>query len=206
MTNDTKIVVIDDLLPNNSPLLVLLREKYNGKNVSLFQNPQEGLDYVLGHLSNKIILILDLGFGNGQMQGIDIFERITNETSLIYIIILTSQDLGQIPKSDLKKMINNDAMALVDRTEGYKKVLEYVDKAAHQLETRVDCVIERWITKHSDEEREEPYLVTRSGEKYTLNNILKEIRQQTDFGKEMERKILYLTIDLLNRDVEKLDA
>ena len=56
MTNDTKIVVIDDLLPNNSPLLVLLREKYNGKNVSLFQNPQEGLDYVLGHLSNKIIL------------------------------------------------------------------------------------------------------------------------------------------------------
>jgi DNA-binding NarL/FixJ family response regulator len=205
MNNDIKVIVIDDLMPENTPLMVILRETYQNENVLMFQESKEGLDYVISHLSDKMIVILDLGFGNGQMQGIDVFEKITDKTELVHVIVLTSQELGQISKTDLQKMINNDAMALVDRTEGYKKVLEYVAKAAHQLETRVDSVIERWITRHSDEEREQPYMATRSGKRYSLNDVLQEIRHQTEFGKEMEKKILYLTIDLLTREKEAID-
>jgi CheY-like chemotaxis protein len=205
MINDVKIIVIDDDLKNNNPLLILLREEYTTENVYLFAESKEGLDFVIHNLSRKMIVILDLGFGNGQMQGIDVFDEIRNKTSLVYVIIRTAQDLSKVSNADLQKMINNDAMALVDRTEGYKKVLEYVAKAAHQLETRVDSVIERWITRHSDEEREQPYMATRSGKRYSLNDVLQEIRHQTEFGKDMEKKILYLTIDLLTREKEAID-
>jgi hypothetical protein len=53
-------------------------------------------------------------------------------------------------------------------------------------------------------DREKPYLLTRSGQSYSLNQILQEIRLQTEFGKGMERNILNLTIDLLARQKEQL--
>ena len=47
-------------------------------------------------------------------------------------------------------------------------------------------------------------MVSSSGESYTLEEVLKEIRLQTDFGKEITKNINKLTIDLLMRNKEKL--
>jgi hypothetical protein len=205
MANEIKIVVIDDNLRKNAPLMIELIEKYSEENILLFKKSRDGLDYVLGNLNKKIIVILDLGFGSGEMQGIDVFEKIREETSLVYIIVNTAQPLSNISGIDLKKMINNDAMAIVDKTDGYKKTLEFVDKAVHQLDSKLDAVLEQWVNRHSEDDRIKPFIASRSGQVYSLNDLLKEIRQKTDIGKDMEKKMIYLTIDLLARGKEKIN-
>ena len=205
MANETKIVVIDDNLRENTPLMVELIEKYDEENVLLFKQSKAGLDYVLENLSRKMIVILDLGFGNGEMQGIDVFEEIRKKTSLIYIIVNTAQPLSLISNIDLKKMINNDAMAIVEKMDGYKTTLKFVDEAVHQLDSRLDSVLEQWVNRHSEDERIKPFIASRSGQVYSLNDLLKEIRLKTLMGKDMEKKMIYLTIDLLARGKEKID-
>ena len=205
MANETKIIVIDDNLRENTPLMIELIEKYDEKNVLLFKQSKAGLNYVLENLSQKMIVILDLGFGSGEMQGIDVFEEIRKKTSLIYIIVNTAQPLSLISNIDLKKMINNDAMAIVDKTDGYKTTLKFVDEAVHQLDSRLDSVLEQWVNRHSEDERIKPFIASRSGQVYSLNDLLKEIRQKTLMGKDMEKKMIYLTIDLLARGKEKID-
>lgn len=65
--------------------------------------------------------------------------------------------------------------------------------------------VEQWITNHSGDEQNVSYLTASSGKTYTLKEILTEIRQQSDFGKSIERKILLLTIDLLTRGKKQID-
>lgn len=205
MVNNPKILVIDDLLKDNAPLVVGLKEKYGENSIIRFKQSKEGLDYVKANISQKMVIILDWEFGKGEMQGIDVFDEIRKETSLIYIIINTAKALSDISSLDLKKLINNDAMAIVDKTDGYKITLKFVEEAIHQLDSRLESVLEQWINRHSDDERIKPFIATRSGEIYNLNDLLKEIRQKTELGKDMERKMIYLTIDLLARGKEKIN-
>ena len=95
--------------------------------------------------------------------------------------------------------MNNDALAIVQNTVDTSEILKIVSKAEQQFSVRVDCILEQWILNHSENEQNEPYLTTTSGEEYTLKKILEEIRQQTDFGKKMERNIMMLAVDLLTR-------
>lgn len=205
MTNETQIIVIDDNLKQNAPLIVSLSDKYNPSNVKLFNRSKEGLDYIMNNLTQKLIVILDWELGEGEIQGIDIFETIREKTSLVYIIFSTVRKIDEIPYEQLKKMINNDAMGIVEKLDGYKKTLEFVDKAAHQLDSRLDAVLEQWVNRHSEDERIKPFIASRSGQVYNLNDLLKAIREKTDVGKDMERKMIYLTIDLLARGKEKID-
>jgi DNA-binding NtrC family response regulator len=200
-----KIVVIHDDLTDNDPLLVELRSKYGRNNVIFKKKSQEGLDYVLENLSQKIIVVLDLKFKANEPSGVSVFENIRQRTSLIYIIVWTASSLGDVGSEDLVKFINNDALAFISSTESYEKVLEVVDKAAHELDTRVAGVIEQWISQRPDREKDAPYLTTVSGKQYSLADILEEIRKQTAFGKGMEKNILMLAIDLLARQNEKVN-
>lgn len=203
--NEAKILIIDDLLKDNAPLVIELKEKYSSENVLRFKQSKEGLDYVKANLAQKMVIILDWEFGKGEMQGIDVFDEIRKETSLIYIIVNTAKALSDISNLDLKKLINNDAMAIIDKTDGYKKTLNFVDNAIHQLDSRLDSVLEQWVNRHSADERIKPFIATRSGRIYNLNDLLSEIRQKTELGKDMEKKMIYLTIDLLARGKEKID-
>jgi hypothetical protein len=203
--NQPKIVVIHDDLTDNDPLLVELRSKYGPDNVIFKKKSQEGLDYVLNNLSQKIIVVLDLKFKANEPSGTNVFENIRLHTSLIYIIVWTASSLSDVGAEDLVKFINNDALAFISSTESYEKVLEVVEKAAHELDTRVAGVIEQWINQRPDEEKNTAYITSVSGKQYTLANILEEIRQQTGFGKEMEKNILLLAIDLLTRQKEKIN-
>lgn len=205
MENKVKILIIDDLLLENAPLVVDLKEKYGDENIIRFKQSKEGLDYVKANLYQKMIIILDWEFGKGEMQGIDVFNEIRKKTSLIYIIVNTAKSFSDISNLDLKNLINNDAMAIVDKTDGYKTTLKFVDEAVHQLDSRLDSVLEQWVNRHSEDERIKPFIASRSGQVYSLNDLLKEIRHKTDLGKDMEKKMIYLTIDLLARGKEKID-
>lgn len=192
-----KIIIIDDNWDENDPVNVELREIVGKKNVVLKSKSSEGLSWIKKHLPGKLIVLLDLDMGTGQKKGYEIFDEIRKETSLVYVIIITAIDRSDIPQEKLIKFINNDALAFVSKTASTKEILKIIEKAKHQLDARVDCVMEQWISKQPEEKISKPYLadpVTRKT--YSLKDIMTEIRLQTNFGKDMEKKILYLAIDL----------
>ena len=197
--NNTEIVIIDDSFEMFDPLVVELREHFPAANVTIKNNPDEGLKFVLANLSKKIIVLLDYNFKTGQPKGHDILLKIRAATSLVYVIIMTAKQFSTIPHTELVDFVNNDALAVVQNTVDTAEILKLVSKAAQQLSVRVDCVLEQWISNHSEDKQNESYLTTSTGKTYTLKDILKEIRQQSDFGKKMERNIIMLAIDLLTR-------
>ncbi len=201
-----RVIVIHDDLKDKAPLLISLKEKYGSDNVLLFKKSQDGLNYVLANLSQKMIVVLDLNFKPGEPSGTEVFEGIREKTALVYVIIMTASDLSAINNETLIGFINNDALAFVLTTSGYPNIVALVDKAAHQLETRVDSVLEQWISKQSSEDRTKPYLTMKDGSQFNLDEILDSIRHQTHIGQRMEINILKLAVDLLARQQARLDG
>jgi DNA-binding NtrC family response regulator len=202
---NTEILIIDDNFDMFDPLVIELQGRFPDANVTVQTNPNDGLSYVLANLSKKIIVLLDYNFKTGQPKGDEILSKIREKTSLIYVIIMTAQQFSSIQHDKLVDIVNNDALAVVQNTVDVSEILEIVSKAEQQLSVRVDCVLEQWIANHSEDEQSEPYITTASGQTYTLTDILTEIRQQTEFGKKMERNILMLAVDLLTRGKKQVD-
>jgi DNA-binding NtrC family response regulator len=203
--NNTEIVIIDDSFDLFDPLVVELREHFPEANVTVKNNPDEGLNFVLANLSKKIIVLLDYNFKTGQPKGHDVLLKIREKTSLVYVIIMTAKQFSTIPHEELVDFVNNDTLAVVQNTVDTTEILKLVSKAAQQLNVRLDCVLEQWISNHSEYEQNEPYLTTTSGETFTLKDILREIRLQTDFGRKMERNIMMLAVDLLTRGKKQIN-
>lgn len=192
-----QIVVIHDDLDYSDPIITELNIQYDDQEVVLIKKSQEGLEYVLSNKNQKMIVILDLNFKTGEPSGVDVFENIRKETSLVYILIWTSSALEDINRDDLKSMINNDALGLMSSTDEVAKILQMVDVAAHSLEVKVSSALEDWIVSQPELDRDKPYITTKEGNTYSLNQILREVRLQTTFGMETERNILLLAIDTL---------
>jgi DNA-binding NtrC family response regulator len=202
---NTEILIIDDNFDMFDPLVIELKEHFPNANVTVQNNPEDGLNYILTNLSKKIIVLLDYNFKTGQPKGLDILLKIRKKTSLVYVIIMTAKQFSTIPHTELIDLVNNDTMAIVQNTVDTSEIINIVSKAEQQLSVRVDCVLEQWISNRSEDEQNAPYLTTTSGEKYTLKDILQHIRQQTDFGKKMERNIMMLAVDLLTRGKKQIN-
>ena len=151
-----------------------------------------------------MIVLLDINFSHGELSGSQVFENIREKTSLIYVIMITARSFSELKSEELASMINNDALA-IENVFKYPEIVKLVEAAFHKLDVRVDCVLEQWINRHTFEERATPYITTVSGKTYSLDDLKNEIRMQSEFGKEMERNILLLAIDLLTRGKQKLD-
>jgi DNA-binding NtrC family response regulator len=199
------IIVIDDNLKETDPLLVELKLTFKEAKIVLIKNAKDGLAYILDNLNSKMIVLLDYDLGANELNGTEIFMKIREKTSLLYVIIITAKLIDDISNKELVTYINEDALALIDKTVSLKDKINYVENAVHALDARVDCVLEQWVSNHSEDEQNQPYLTTSSGKTYTLKTILEEIRKDTDFGKDMERKILLLAIDLLTRGKKQID-
>lgn len=200
---DIQVLIIDDNYDDNRPLVIKLKEQYEV--VRVFKNPNEGLDYALDNLIHKLIVILDIDFGTNSIDGHKVFQQIRSKTRLVEIIIMTAKDLDSIDINYFGDFINQNAFAFISSTEDYEKIIKYVNKAAVKLDSQIDSLLEKWIEKKTKEERKKPFILTKEGKKYDLNNVLKEIRLQTAFGKEFEKNILRLAIDLLSRGKEKIN-
>ena len=128
------------------------------------------------------------------------FEKIS---SLLYIILYTAKSIN-IPAQQLKKFINNHLMAMVYKTsDGYEVALKEVKNAIQNLSNRVDCILEEWILRQEKFKRETPYIKDEAGKIYNLNDVLHEIRQDTDFGKKMSSNIISTAISFLQKDTKK---
>ena len=192
-----KIIVIDDNISKS--FLAELQLNFKDANIILKDNAKNGLEYLLDNLNNKMIVLLDYDLGAGEPNGTEIFLKIREQTALLYVIIVTAKLIDNIPNKELVTYINKDALAFIDKTTSLEDKIKLIKEAIHSLDVRVDCVLEQWILNRSEEEQEKLYLTDSTGKTYTLKEILKEIRQQTDFGRKMERNIMMLAVDLLTR-------
>lgn len=61
MQNNTHIVIIDDNLLVDDPLIIQLQ--IHDFIVNLFHDPREGLDFIFNNLSKKLIIVLDIDLG-----------------------------------------------------------------------------------------------------------------------------------------------
>jgi hypothetical protein len=202
------LVIDDDLRFTSKPLFEDLVELYGQENVIWKETPQEGLDYLNeDNLTKRTIVILDYFFGDSnRYNGLDWFRPLQKKSALIYIILNTAHSVDEIPQEQLKECINNHLMAFVDKAgDGWEKTLEAVKKAIGYLNNRVDCILEEWILRHERFTREKPYMRNAKGEPISLNDILSEIRRDTDFGREMSSNIIRTAITLMQRDIDKLD-
>jgi DNA-binding NtrC family response regulator len=221
MNTNTEVVIIDDNIPANGPYMKSLRMENSV--VTLFDNPQDGLDYVQGNLHRRLVVVLDIMFGAGAISGNEVFQRIREHTHLIPVIIcsagLTSnngvatvaknsqphlQEATGVTIADLVKFLNEHAFAYMGKPVSFIELGKVIQRAVKSIEARVDSALEDWILKHPKQMREKPYLMTASGESLKLDDILIEVRKQTPKGKQFEKQLLNLTIDLLMRGKKEL--
>jgi FixJ family two-component response regulator len=212
-----KVIIIDDNIQANRPLIVQIKEKYGIENVKLFNlkkdadgTPSEGLKYILDkeNLKYPTVLLLDIDLGSKSINGFEIVKKVRKETALLQIIMMSAQPqiINKVTNAEWIELINNNAMAFLDTTTDTKIKIEYIEKAKHQMETRIDCALENWIAELDEEERNKPIYASRSGQQWTFNDILREIREKTDEGTEIEKNIITLTLDLITRGKRSINA
>ena len=197
--SDTTIILVDDLLESYDPLVIKLKEVYIV--VELFKAPQKALDYISNNLNSKIIVLLDIKLSHPKLDGHIMLEKIREMSFLIPVILWSNIDER---KSKFSDFINNKAFAFVRQTAGYSKILEIVKKAEDNINLSVGGAIQEWVNLQDKKNKDAPYLITACGKQYTLNQLLNEVRQQTTFGKELEKDLVMLTIDLLLRGKKEL--
>jgi len=193
------IVVIDDNVLDDDPLMVKLKEIYETK---LINNSIDGANYLKKHFEEKIIVILDIKFSTGEPNGHYVLEELRKFTYLVPVIVVSALDEDTVGMTDF---INKKTFAFIRQTADYDTIISKVKEAEAYLNMNVATAIEDWLLKsNSKSDKTKAILTSKSGKSYTLEMILDEIRHQTDFGIEIEKDIQKLTIDLLYRGKETL--
>lgn len=196
-----KILVIDDLISDDDPLMVELVEKYGQENVFLKNDSETGIAFIQEHLAERLVVLLDYHLGTGSQNGSQVLKRIRSKTSLIYTIIMTAADLNHIGVENYIDLINNQTMAFVKKAiDDYTKIIDIVGQAVHSLDSRVDCILEEWLGYFPEADRKKPYMTMSDNKNYSLDDIIKEIRMGTDIGKLAEKGIIKSAIDLLTKE------
>jgi len=197
---EVTFVIIDDSKDiEDHALLFSLEDKY--KNVIFFDKPTEGLRFVQENLDINLIVLLDIEFSkNDKQNGHILLEKIYKSSALIPVILWSGINQAEEEFSDF---INNHAYGFLSKDSTLEEAMNMVDKAYLYLKNSLDNTIEDWIIKN-DGDKDKPIYFTSEGEAYSLNDILSEIRNQTEIGQDFAQRLNSLTIDLLLRGKEKL--
>lgn len=209
-----KIVVIHDnldyfpdKLEMSPPLMATLALKYSVNNVVFFKHSNAGLEYVLENSGKqKMVVLLDKNFEDRRdIDGIKVFEKIREKTSLVYVILTSVSSLSGLEEEDLTYLINHELFGFISFASDYSSIVALIEKAVEHLELRIDCVIEEWIMKHPPEKRTQPLVKLKDGRSYSMNEVLESIRKQTQVGIDFEKSLLKLSIELFSRQKLKLN-
>ncbi len=199
----TKIVVIHDDMDENYPLIVMLRDKYSKEDVSLFKHSKEGLNFVLDNLGKKMVVLLDKNFKDkNDISGLKVFEKIREETALVFVVLISANNIADFSEDELKILVNKDLFKLEKFTNDYTSIIGLIEEAVNSIDMRVDAAIEDWLMANNLSE-ERPILITETHQ-YTLKQILHEIRMETSVGRDFVKKVNNLTIELIMRNKEKI--
>lgn len=196
------LVFIDDNMREgaDNPFVRAIGKIKEEAKLSVFVDPQEGLDFVLGNLNSRMIVFLDCKFDGYGLQGINVLKKIREQTSLLYIVMMSANAISQISGLDIIEMINEDFIWFFDRNNGtVKDACNLIDRIKNLWTTRFDCVLEQWLVRHPEDNGKEAFSEATTGKSYTWDDILKELRLQTPVGKSFEQKLNEYYIYQINR-------
>ena len=199
---DFKIVIIDDNMSEKEPFVQNIRKHYQDADCNhVFQNPDKGLEYVLKNLDSKMIVFIDWNFSGHHKKGIDLLKEIRKKTSLLYIVIMSANQLrSDIPLESIVEMMNEENFFYLDRSNGdFDSVISIINKVSSQWSTKFDCVLEQWLIRHPEDNNKEAFSEVSTGKTFTWSDILGELRQQTRTGKDFGQKLNEYYIYQLNR-------
>lgn len=196
------LVFIDDNMREglDNPFVRSIGKFKEDATLSVFIDPQEGLDFVLNNLNSRMIVFLDCKFDGYGLQGINVLKKIREKTSLLYIVMMSANAISQIAGLDIIEMINEDFIWFFDRNSGtVKDACNLIDRIKTLWTTRFDCVLEQWLIRHPEDNDKEAFSEASTGRTYTWADILEELRLQTSVGKSFEQKLNEYYIYQLNR-------
>lgn len=185
-----KLVFIDDHMREgvNDPFVRPIKKLKKDAEISVFTDPAEGLRYVMDNLDSRMLVFIDRKFDEYPLQGLNILKEIRNKTSLLYIVMMSVSPLKEMPEEELQEMINEDYISFFNRNNGtITEACGIIEKVENIWRSRFDCVLERWLIRHSKDANKVAY--TTAGHTYTWKEILAELRLQTPAGKTMEQMV-----------------
>lgn len=196
--NKFHIIVVDDTMGEKDPFIVELKLDYQKTaNVSYFTKVDDAMTFVDEHMSERMIIIMDCRFGS-VWQGVDAVMKLREKTSLVYVIMISANNVNQLSSNDIMSLINTDNIYFIKNTDiaGAK---EKIDKIQSLWKVRFDCVLEQWLIRHPELNDKEAYSEASSGKTYTWSDILVELRHQTSVGKSFEQVLNEYYIYQLDR-------
>ena len=196
--NKFHIIVVDDTMGEKDPFIVELKLDYQKTaNVSYFTKVDDAMTFVDEHMSERMIIIMDCRFGS-VWQGVDAVMKLREKTSLVYVIMISANNVNQLSSNDIMSLINTENIFFIKNTDiaGAK---EKIDKIQSLWKVRFDCVLEQWLICHPELNDKEAYSEASSGKTYTWSDILVELRHQTSVGKSFEQVLNEYYIYQLDR-------
>ncbi|KAA9325170.1 DNA-binding transcriptional response regulator [Adhaeribacter soli] len=191
--SSSKILIIDDsVTPEDYRVKDL---KFDYEDVLVLNTPDSAVEFIYNNLDERFIAVLDYSFAKDIHTGKYVLDMIRDKTQLLPVILWTAYD------DDVKEypeFINQGTFAVVAKAN-YDLLREKIKEADEKLSNSVDGALEEWISHHSGSDRYNSFLVSSSGEKLSLDQILSEIRMQTETGRYFEKILIKLTIDRLMR-------
>lgn len=187
-----KLVFIDDNMRegNDNPFVRSIGKFKKEADISVFTDPEKGLNFVLENLNSRMIVFVDCKFDGYGLQGINILKQIREQTSLLYIVMMSANAISQIAGLDIIEMINEDYIWFFDRNNGtVTDACNLIDRIRKLWTTRFDCVLEQWLIRHPEDNGKEAFSEASTGKSYTWADILMELRLQTSVGKSFEKML-----------------
>lgn len=189
--SNTTIVIIDDDITHETPPFDDLKNEF--KKVISFKKVDKGINYINNSKEEKKIVILDYEFPEDKNGGLTILKEVRKNSYLTPVILLTN---GKIKREKFPELINNKLDIYANKGEG-EDIIAKIWEAEKELNSSVSGALEEWIKVQEKEKREKPYMISANGKELSLNEILEEVRKQTDLGKEFVKDLNALTIHLL---------
>lgn len=183
-----KLVFIDDNMKDgtNDAFVRAIGKNLSDAELAVFTDPDEGLKFIMEHLNSQMIAFIDCKFDGFAKQGTDLLKDIRKKTSLLYIVMMSANNLKQIEGIDIAAMINEDFIWFYDRNNGsVEGACTLIQQITQYWSSRFDCVLERWLVRHPDDKDKVVY--SRNKTDYSWGQLLNEVRMQTEVGKDFAR-------------------
>lgn len=198
-----EVIVIDDNMDPKDPFIRVLEKTYPDYNVLLFNDAGSGVQYIFQNLAKRIIVFLDCRFDAG-IQGIEALNIIRTKTSLVYIVMMSANNLSQQTESNLSEMINHYGIYYITNTET-DKAIELVEEINQLMDCKIDCALEEWMEIQKAQNNRNKNYLSIGSKSYSLDELLVEIRTKSEVGRKFEKDLIQLTIHLLMKNTVKYD-
>ncbi len=182
------IIIVDDTMGEKDPFVVELKLNYQKEAIiSYFTKVEDALTFVDEHMSERMVIIMDCRFGS-VWQGIDAVKEIRNKTSLVYVIMMSANNVNQLSSQDIMSLINMESIFFIKNTD-IAGAIAKIETIRKLWNVRFDCVLEQWLIRHPEDNDKEAFSEASTGKMYTWADILVELRLQTTVGKSFEQML-----------------